>query len=141
MTTAAIKKTQLKDCSREHLQFPNRMSEKRFLANTFLSYSQSCHLFNHFHHNRETGCGGGRTTERGSKLSGPFYPPNHDIAQKTDHNTGNYMPYSLRQVCGFFYVPQGCESGPTVYRPYPRRLESLTICRCNYIGSTFSSVI
>ena len=25
---------------------------------------------------------------------------------KTDHNNGNYMPYSLRQVCGFFYVPQ-----------------------------------
>ena len=35
-----------------------------------------------------------------------FYPPNHDTPQKTDHNTGNYMPYSLRQVCGFFYVPQ-----------------------------------
>ena len=25
--------------------------------------------------------------------------------------------------------------------PYPRRLESLTICRCHYKGSTFSSVI
>ena len=67
------------------------------------------YLFNHFHHNRETGCGGGRTTEQGSKLSAPFYPPNHDIAQKTDHNTGNYLPYSLRQVRGFFYVPQDYE--------------------------------
>ena len=72
---------------------------------------------------------------------GPLYIP-----QKTDHNTGNYMPYSLRRVCGFFYVPQdyehwGCETGPPAYRPYPRRLESLTICRCNYKGSTFSSVI
>ena len=27
------------------------------------------------------------------------------------------------------------------YRPYPRRLESQTICRCYYKGSTFSSVI
>ena len=23
-----------------------------------------------------------------------FYPPNHDTQQKTDHNTGNYVPYS-----------------------------------------------
>ena len=22
-----------------------------------------------------------------------------------DHNTGNYVPYSFRQVCGFFNVP------------------------------------
>ena len=28
-----------------------------------------------------------------------------------------------------------------MYNPYPRRLESLTICWCNYKGSTFSSVI
>ena len=28
---------------------------------------------------------------------------------KIDHNTGNYMPYSLRQVCGFFYVTQDYE--------------------------------
>ena len=41
------------------------------------------YLFNHFHHNRETGCGGCRTTERGSKLSAPFNLPNHDIAQNT----------------------------------------------------------
>ena len=44
-------------------------------------------------------------------------------------------PYSFRIVRGFFYVPQNyqhsrnCETGPPTYRPYPRRLESLTICR------------
>ena len=32
-------------------------------------------------------------------------------------------------------------TGPTVYSPYPRRLECLTISRYNYKGSTFSSVI
>ena len=34
-----------------------------------------------------------------------------------------------------------CETGPTVDSPYPRRLEILTICGCNYKGSTFSSVV
>ena len=31
--------------------------------------------------------------------------------------------------------------GPLVYRPYLRRLESRTICRCHYKGNTFSSII
>ena len=33
-----------------------------------------------------------------------------------------------------------CDTGPTAHRPYLRRLESLTIYRCHYKGSTFSSV-
>ena len=33
------------------------------------------------------------------------------------------------------------ETGPAVYSPYPRRPERLIICRYNYKGSTFSSVI
>ena len=56
-------------------------------------------------------------------------------------------PTLFEQWCGFFYVPQEpdkwkcCETGPMVFRPYPRRLESLTVCRCHCKGSTFSSVI
>ena len=56
----------------------------------------------------------------------------HTSEGRTDHNTGNSVPYSFRLVCGFFSVPQfmnkGSETGPPAYCPYPRRLESLTIC-------------
>ena len=53
----------------------------------------------------------------------------------------------FEQWCRFFYVPKEpdkwkcCETGTTVFRPYPRRLESLTVRRCHYKGSTFFSVI
>ena len=57
---------------------------------------QMKNLFNHFHHSRKTGCGGGRTTAQG-KLSAPFYP--RDLRFN---------------------------------RPYSNKLESLTICECNY---------
>ena len=33
------------------------------------------------------------------------------------------------------------DTGPTVYSPYPRRFERLTIGRCNYKSIIFSSVI
>ena len=37
------------------------------------------------------------------------------------------------------WTVKGCETGPTVYSPYPRRPESLTFCEWFYKGSTFSS--
>ena len=49
-------------------------------------------------------------------------------SHRSDHNTGDYGT-------------TGYETGPPVYSHYPRRLESLTMCRCYYKGSTFSSVI
>ena len=53
----------------------------------------------------------------------------------------NFMPYPLRIVCGSHRYFKGCETGPPAYSPYPRRLESLTICCCNSKGGTFYSVI
>ena len=53
---------------------------------------------------------------------------------RSDRNTEDNVPYSLREVSGFFNVPyylvsnKGFETGPPVYSPYPRRLERLTIC-------------
>ena len=62
--------------------------------------------------------------------------------------TPGSTPLTLyEQQCGFFYVAQESEQrksfemGPTVFRPYPRWLECLTICRCHNKGCTFSSVI
>ena len=66
---------------------------------------------------------------------------------KVGHTTRVYNPYSFRIVMWVLLCPtrtnqwKCCETGPTVLRPYPRRLESLTICRSHYKGSTFSSVI
>ena len=39
------------------------------------------------------------------------------------------------------WTMKSCEMGPTVYRPYPRRLESLSLCRYYYKGSTFDLAI
>ena len=62
-----------------------------------------------------------------------------------NHHTTNYVPYSLGQFRGFFNVPCNlCNTedvGNGAHGPYLRRLERLTICRCNYKGSTFTSVI
>ena len=56
---------------------------------------------------------------------------------------------SLFLVCGSCNVPQfhtvicnkGCGTRPPAYSPFPRRLESLTICWFKYKGSAFYSVI
>ena len=59
-----------------------------------------------------------------------LYPPTHTLTKDND-NTGDFIPYSSRLMYGFFNVPQGtyimniediCETGPTVYSPYLRRL-------------------
>ena len=54
--------------------------------------------------------------------------------------------YSFRTVVLVLLSPtwtdwKGCETGPTVFGPYRRRVQSLTICRFHYKGSTFFSII
>ena len=80
-------------------------------------------------------------------LTHPPTQPTHKCKgqMKSDRDRGrpphrDYVLYSFRTVCGLFNVPQiirnkCCETGPMVYRPYPRRLESLSVCRCHYKGN------
>ena len=70
----------------------------------------------------------------------------HPTKERLTTPPGSTSPNPFEQWCGFFYIPQEpgkwkcCETGPTIFHPYPRRLESLTIYRCHCKGSTFSSV-
>ena len=71
----------------------------------------------------------------------------HPAQERLTTPPGSTSPTIFEKWCWFFYVPQEpdkqkcCETGPTVFRPCPKRLESLTVCRCHCKGSTFSSVI
>ena len=57
----------------------------------------------------------------------PTHPLNPSMSVKDrrpDHNTGNYVPYSCEQCVGSLtfhkvIMNKGCETGPTIYRPYP----------------------
>ena len=103
------------------------------------------YIYNYFHHSRETACGGGRTTEQGSKWSAPFYPPNHELSQTTDHNTGSYMPYSLWQVWRFFYVPEDYKhwrvvrQGLRFNRHYPHLRSTTVSLETNHLFSIASN--
>ena len=85
---------------------------------------------------------GNVSSARLSKLtSGNF------LSNDFGHTTWVCVHYSFRTVVWVLLRPtrtnqwKCCETGPTVFRPYPKKLESLTICRCYYKGSTFFSVI
>ena len=59
--------------------------------------------------------------------------PTQPMMSETNQHTGDSVRYSLRIMDDFFNVLQlrkcalrGSKTGPMVYRPYPRRLGSLT---------------
>ena len=71
--------------------------------------------------------------------------PNPTTRQGWPHHRNLRPLLFLRNWCGFFFRPtrtnqwKCCEMEPAVFRSYPRRLESLTICRCHYKGLALSS--
>ena len=66
---------------------------------------------------------------------------------EVDHTTVVYVPYSFWTVVWVLLRPTRTRKAKVLwdgtygFRPLPRRLESLTVCRCHCKGSTFSSVI
>ena len=102
------------------------------------------YLFTSFSGHRPTQREYARTGLRSHARSHPYPIPQ---AVKVGQTTGVYDPYSFRIVMGVLLrltrtnQCKCCETGPTVFRPFPRRLEILTICRCHYKGSTFFSAI
>ena len=57
----------------------------------------------------------------------------HCLSSLKTTTPGTTSPSLYEQCVGSFtsyriYMCRGRETGPTVYRPYPRRLESLTVC-------------
>ena len=74
-------------------------------------------------------------------------PPYMSVRMKQTTTPGTTCPTLYEECVGslkshrFITCARACETGPTVYRPYPRRPESLTVWRCYYEGSTFSAVI
>jgi len=70
---------------------------------------------------------------------------NNTMSKDQTTTPGTQRPTLFDKCVGSLTSPASLvkmqETGPMVYRPYPRRLEYLTICRCHCKGSIFSSVI
>ena len=90
-----------------------------------------CRLFSGFTQFRQFLVGSPQ--QRVAPLRGPITVP--PLSRSTTTLPGTMYPTLNEQCAGSLtsnriYVCKGCEVGPSVYRPYPRRLESLTVFRC-----------
>ena len=72
----------------------------------------------------------------------------HQAHERLYHTTGVYAPYSLRTAVWVLLRPTRIKTEKELwdrafgfFRPYPIRLEILTVCRCHNKGSTFSLVV
>ena len=78
-------------------------------------------------------------------MPNPLQPSFHTCWNHHNNNNNNTFIYialflfltnsalqDIYNLTSHRIINKGCETGPPVYRPYPRRLESLTICRSSY---------
>ena len=116
----------------------------------YTTHTTSCLMavYNSIEWDRTPACEG----TSGCRYQSIFYlmhPPNPCMKceMKLDIDPGTSSPTLSDKCVGSLTSPANHktlkiqETGPTIYSPYPRRLQCLTLYRYNYKGSTFSSVI
>ena len=92
------------------------------------------------------GVSGARETRRSLPFPFKRLPRRLSCRKRWISTPGSTSPTLYEQRVGSLmsfriYTCRSYETGTMVYRPYPRRLESLTVCRWLFKGSTFSPVI